>query len=412
MGYLVSGFKRKLAAVTAVGVLGASSAVFVDLDRTAIKPDKNIPRVNTLEEKLEPVRAAQQMGDAEVSVSVTQTTTVTQAPAQTQTQKTETTTAPAETEPELSEGPEITETEAAPKVYEEPSGVVEITFDSPADNAAAEDEAEEEQIWESAEDEVESYEEPGTAEVVTTTSGAEEPQEPQEQWEQSEVTTTAPIITTTTTVPPVTTLPDILTVPPETTTTTTTKATTTTAKATTTTTTTKATTTTKKTTSADNGLTPESRLNNVVLSPDYCLTGEDDKIVRSYLAKIVNSGMSNYEKALAVYDYLINNTYYAYGGWNEPYKSVLVNGFGTCTEYSRTLTAMLRYMGFNARTVDGQTAMAAGGYGYHMWTEVIINGQVYVMDAQVDDDMSWAGYTSHARFCKTYAEVAGNYIKN
>ena len=85
MGYLVSGLKRKLAAVTAIGVLGASSAVFADLDRTAIKPDKNIPPVNTLEEqKLEPVHASQQMGDAEVTVSAVQTTTVTEAMTQTE----------------------------------------------------------------------------------------------------------------------------------------------------------------------------------------------------------------------------------------------------------------------------------------------------------------------------------------
>ena len=169
---------------------------------------------------------------------------------------------------------------------------------------------------------------------------------------------------------------------------------------------------TAKTPAKDNGLTAESRLNNAALNPDYCLTGEDDKLVRTYLAKITNSTMTNYEKAAAVYDYLIKNTYYSYGGWSEPYKSVLVNGFGTCTEYSRVLAAMLRYMGFNARTVDGYTAMAAGGYGYHMWTEVIINGQIYVMDANVDDNMSYGTYISHARFCKTYEEVAGNYIKN
>ena len=409
MGYLVSGLKRKLAAVTAVGVLGASAAVFADLDRTAIKPDKNIPPVNTLEEeKLETVHAAQQMGDAEVTVNAVQTTAEAETPKETE--PVQTTVKKTETEPELTEAPETTVTEEEEDYYEEPSGIIEVTFDPPADNSYADDDTEDDWIDMSAEEQTNDYEDADYADVVTTTTV---PADDYVDWEQTEDTTTAaPVITTTTTAPPVTTLPDILTVPPETTTTTTTKATAAPKPATTTTTTTKATTTKKQTTTADNGATPESRLNNAVLSPNYCLSGDDDKIVRTYLAKIVNDGMSNYEKALAVYDYLIKNTYYAYGGWNEPYKSVLVNGFGTCTEYSRTLTAMLKYMGFNARTVDGQTAMAAGGYGYHMWTEVIINGQVYVMDAQVDDDMSWGGYTSHARFCKTYAEVAGNYIKN
>ena len=73
---------------------------------------------------------------------------------------------------------------------------------------------------------------------------------------------------------------------------------------------------------------------------------------------------------------------------------------------------MLNYLGFDAKTVDGKTAMAAGGYGYHMWVEVTINGQVYVMDPQVDDNMSWGAYISHDRFCKTYSEVKNKYIKD
>ena len=91
---------------------------------------------------------------------------------------------------------------------------------------------------------------------------------------------------------------------------------------------------------------------------------------------------------------------------------VLEDGYGTCTEYSYVYAAMLNYIGFDAKTVDGKTAMAAGGYGYHMWVEVTINGQVYVMDPQVDDNMSWGAYISHDRFCKTYSEVKNKYIKD
>ena len=122
--------------------------------------------------------------------------------------------------------------------------------------------------------------------------------------------------------------------------------------------------------------------------------------------------MTKYEKAVACYDYLIKNTVYDYGGWANPVKAVLEDGYGTCTEYSYVYAAMLNYIGFDAKTVDGKTAMAAGGYGYHMWVEVTINGQVYVMDPQVDDNMSWGAYISHDRFCKTYSEVKNKYIKD
>ena len=190
--------------------------------------------------------------------------------------------------------------------------------------------------------------------------------------------------------------------------------TTTTQKATTTiatTTTAAATTQPVVTTPVDNGNTPESRLNAATLNVNECLSGNEHTIVKNYLSMIVNDSMTNYEKAVAVYDYLINNTYYAYGGWSKPVQAVLVEGYGTCTEYSYVLAAMMNYLGFEAKTVDGLTAMAAGGYGYHMWVEVTINGQVYVMDAQVDDNLSWGGNISHARFVKTYDEVANKYIK-
>ena len=152
------------------------------------------------------------------------------------------------------------------------------------------------------------------------------------------------------------------------------------------------------------------RLNSVELKPEKFLKGKDEKILTKHLNKIIDDDMSNYEKAKECYDYIINNTYYSYGGWGNAIESVLENGFGTCTEYSYVYMAMMRYLGFDAKTVDGSTAMAAGGYGYHMWTEVKLNGKIYVFDPQVEDDMS-NGKINYFRFCKTYAEVAGSYKK-
>ena len=152
------------------------------------------------------------------------------------------------------------------------------------------------------------------------------------------------------------------------------------------------------------------RLNSVELKPEKFLKGKDEKILTKYLNKIIDDDMSNYEKAKECYDYIINNTYYSYGGWGNAIESVLENGFGTCTEYSYVYMAMMRYLGFDAKTVDGSTAMAAGGYGYHMWTEVKLNGKIYVFDPQVEDDMS-DGKINYYRFCKTYSEVAGSYKK-
>ena len=190
---------------------------------------------------------------------------------------------------------------------------------------------------------------------------------------------------------------------------TTTKKKTTTAKVTTTK---KPVTTTTTAPVVDNGKTPAQRLNSAVLDPKAPLGAKEEKILLKYLNKIISDDMTNYEKAVACYDYIIKNTVYDYGGWANPVKAVLEDGYGTCTEYSYVYAAMLNYIGFDAMTVDGKSAMAAGGYGYHMWVEVTINGQVYVMDPQVDDNMSWGAYISHDRFCKTYSEVKNKYIKD
>lgn len=154
----------------------------------------------------------------------------------------------------------------------------------------------------------------------------------------------------------------------------------------------------------------KDRLNSVELKPKKFLKGKEEKILKKHLNKIIEDDMSNYEKAKVCYDYIINNTYYAYGGWGNAIESVLEHGYGTCTEYSYVYMAMMRYLGFDAKTVDGSTAMAAGGYGYHMWTEVKLNGNTYVFDPQVEDDMS-NGKINYYRFCKTYSEVSGSYIK-
>ena len=154
----------------------------------------------------------------------------------------------------------------------------------------------------------------------------------------------------------------------------------------------------------------ENRLNSAELKPKEFLKGKDEKILKKHLNKIIDDDMSNYKKAKVCYDYLIDNTHYAYGGWGNAIESVLENGYGTCTEYSYVYMAMMKYLGFNAKTVDGSTAMAAGGYGYHMWTEVKLNGNTYVFDPQVEDDMT-NGKINYYRFCKTYSEVPGAYIK-
>ena len=163
-----------------------------------------------------------------------------------------------------------------------------------------------------------------------------------------------------------------------------------------------------------NGGTARARLDSVKaedLKPRITPKGSEKAILEKYMKMLVTDDMTNYEKVLTCYDYLIRHTRYAYGGWSAPMRSVLVKGFGTCTEYSHVLCSMLRYMGFKANCIWGKTAMAAGGYGQHMWVELYINGNTYVVDPQVDDNMTYGSNISHKRFVKLYSETPGNYIR-
>lgn len=433
MGYLKSGLSRSVAVLSACGVITASAVGFAALDKTVIKPcDVLPPDSSEVQQEEIPTVSVEKMGDVTTvstvtAVKETAKNAKTEASKAAKTEKTSSTKKTEQTSADESKAAAMT---TAVPVSEIPVSVTASQSVSQVVTSAPEQPAGEVSVSDITKQTVaetqpapqssETSEAVVTEETTSETSAATTTVKPETTEETT--TTTSPAITTTTTAITTTTKAK-----PNTTATTTAKAPETTAKKTTTvtkaTTTSKTTTTAKSTTTAktttttapkpvDNGTTPESRLNSAVLAPNACLTGNEDKIIRKYLDKIVTDDMTGYQKALACYDYLIKNTYYAYGGWSKPVQAVLEEGYGTCTEYSYVYAAMLNYLGFSARTVDGKTAMAAGGYGYHMWVEVTINGQVYVMDPQVDDNMSWGGLISHARFCKTYDEVAGKYIKN
>lgn len=412
--------KSKAVALACCGIFALSCVGFAELDRTEIVPCDVLPSAEYKADNVSVTTTITTINQGEITVTEeVKTEIVTTTAAEKNAQETavkETAVPKTETTAERKTGGVkriyVAETAAVSAVTSET-----VTFKTEAETTTT-PEITDKTVTSS--DETSSQTE--TAPVTTVSSDVTEPETSSETTAETTKETTrsttkaAAAETTAKTTKETTATKETTTTSKKTTTTTTT---TTTAKPTTTTTpavTTQPTTTPDTTVLpqkpvTDNGTTPETRFNAAKLNPDQCLTGNDHKILTKYLDKIITDDMSNYEKALACYDYLIKNTYYDYGGWNDPVKAVLEDGYGTCTEYSRVYAYMLRYIGFDAKTVDGMTAMAAGGYGYHMWVEVTINGQVYVCDAQVDDNMSSATKISHARFCKTYDEVKGQYIK-
>lgn len=396
MGYLKSGISRCVAVLSACGVVTVSAVTFATLDKNVIQPCAVMPPENA--------KVISAVSDKETSEQIGDITTVLTTSAVKETAKNSQTEAVKAVKTAKSETTKATKSASETALRSE-SVTTSVISQKPASVTA-----------------VQSVTSADTKPSISVSLVTKKTQQASKPETKISAVTSAPVSTT-----------DSDTVASKATKKTTTVKTTTTAKTTTapvTTTTPAVTTTKKKTTTTkvtttkkpvtttttapviDNGKTPAQRLNSAVLDPKATLSAKEEKILLKYLHKIISDDMTNYEKAVACYDYIIKNTVYDYGGWANPVKAVLEDGYGTCTEYSYVYAAMLNYIGFDAKTVDGKTAMAAGGYGYHMWVEVTINGQVYVMDPQVDDNMSWGAYISHDRFCKTYSEVKNKYIKD
>ena len=395
MGYLKSGISRCVAVLSACGVVTVSAVTFATLDKNVIQPCAVMPPENA--------KVISAVSDKETSEQIGDITTVLTTSAVKETAKNSQTEAVKAVKTAKSETTKATKSASETALRSE-SVTTSVISQKPASVTA-----------------VQSVTSADTKLSISVSLVTKKTQQASKSETKVSAVTSAPVSTTdsdtvaskatkktttvktttakTTTAPVTTTTPAV----------TTTKKKTTTAKVTTTK---KPVTTTTTAPVVDNGKTPAQRLNSAVLDSKATLSAKEEKILLKYLDKIISDDMTNYEKAVACYDYIIKNTVYDYGGWANPVKAVLEDGYGTCTEYSYVYAAMLNYIGFDAKTVDGKTAMAAGGYGYHMWVEVTINGQVYVMDPQVDDNMSWGAYISHDRFCKTYSEVKNKYIKD
>lgn len=392
MGYLKSGISRCVAVLSACGVVAVSAVTFATLDKNVIQPCAVMPPENA--------KVISVVSDKETSEQIGDNTTVLTTSAVKETAKNSQTeavkavkTAKSETTKSASETALRSESVTTSVISQKPASVTAVQSVTSADTKLSISVSLVTKKTQQASKSETKVSAVTSAPVSTTDSDTVASK-------ATKKTTTVKTTTAKTTTAPVTTTTPAVT---------TTKKKTTTAKVTTTK---KPVTTTTTAPVVDNGKTPAQRLNSAVLDPKATLSAKEEKILLKYLHKIISDDMTNYEKAVACYDYIIKNTVYDYGGWANPVKAVLEDGYGTCTEYSYVYAAMLNYIGFDAKTVDGKTAMAAGGYGYHMWVEVTINGQVYVMDPQVDDNMSWGAYISHDRFCKTYSEVKNKYIKD
>ena len=101
------------------------------------------------------------------------------------------------------------------------------------------------------------------------------------------------------------------------------------------------------------------------------------KIVR----ECTNSSMSKYEKAVALYDWLIDHTVYR-GSTTNPYH-VLRYGEASCGGYASAYRDLLAKVGIPSKTIDGRLYTLR-----HTWNLVYLNGKWCHVDVRMGDHLA------------------------
>ena len=113
--------------------------------------------------------------------------------------------------------------------------------------------------------------------------------------------------------------------------------------------------------------------------------------VNEIVSKVTNKNMKDYEKEVALHDYIVNNTKYdsRLSTGNMPKESftaygVLIKGVGVCQGYTEAMDRLLKACGIESTMVTGYANNGTGWIG-HAWNIVKIGGKYYHLDTTWDD---------------------------
>lgn len=137
-----------------------------------------------------------------------------------------------------------------------------------------------------------------------------------------------------------------------------------------------------------------------------------NSLVKEIVKDNVTSGMSDFDKAKALHDYLVLNCEYDIVNYQNdtiPAASytatgALVNHIAVCAGYARAYQALLTEAGISSYYVTGTTA----SNGAHAWNIVQIDGEWYHVDTTWDDPVPDA----QGRLCYTYFLRSDKYMRS
>ncbi|MCR4902870.1 MAG: hypothetical protein K6A23_08425 [Butyrivibrio sp.] len=131
------------------------------------------------------------------------------------------------------------------------------------------------------------------------------------------------------------------------------------------------------------------------------------------LAKKAKGKSSQYKKALALHNALINNTSYMSGQYSgqTAYEALVCKG-SVCAGYARAYKLLCDICGIPCYCVYGNAGGGLGGGGAHQWNVIKLNGQWYEVDVTFDEGISQNGTISKEFFCLSTAKMSSHVTSN
>ncbi|MBR6403254.1 MAG: hypothetical protein IKS48_07705 [Eubacterium sp.] len=141
------------------------------------------------------------------------------------------------------------------------------------------------------------------------------------------------------------------------------------------------------------------------IPPDKTKAKELSEVCEKILKNLIKSGMSDYEKELAIHDYIVDNCSYGLSKEKDDSEysayGVLINHKAVCSGYASAMNLLLNCAGVDSEVISGKAFSLNSSdkkIENHAWNLVRIDGEWYHLDATWDDPVGESDALSHEFF--------------
>lgn len=120
------------------------------------------------------------------------------------------------------------------------------------------------------------------------------------------------------------------------------------------------------------------------------------KKAKEVVSSVIKPGMTDFEKELALHDYIVKTADYNVENYNNKATTledhtaygVLVDRIGVCESYAKAMNLLLKEVGIDCKYVTGFSKHNGVKGGGHAWNMVKLDGEWYNLDATWNDPVS------------------------